>query len=233
MSEVADNLDGPGMTVRLDRAHPVTVVAFGGGMGHGGQPPFEFFRFLSGLDINYVLLRDHQQAWYQLGVRGVADCLPGVGERLLALLGRDRLSRSIFAGGSLGGYAALLLGSQLGAGEAQVFATQTFISRRLRRYYRDFRFPKQVDRTRRLASRANAYFDIKAPVRRAMRNGGVELHLHVGTHRLDLCHARRMIGIPHLTVHQYDEIPSHRVAVALQNDGRLANVFAAAIARHA
>ena len=232
MTRLTDGLDGPGILSELNGPSPVTVVAFGGLTTEGAVPAFEFFRFLSDFGTNYVLLRDHEQAWYQRGVRGVATTALGVGDYLRELLGPERLAHSVFTGGSMGGYVALFLGSRLGVAEVQAFAPQTFISRLLRHHYKDFRWQKQINRTWAQTPRRDAHFDIKRSLRRASRNG-VALHVHVGEDRIDLCHARRISRIRGVDIHQYSDVGAHNVARTLRDSGRLSAILDEALVRAA
>ncbi|HEY5011747.1 MAG TPA: hypothetical protein VIK61_03460, partial [Acidimicrobiia bacterium] len=213
----------PGIFVDLESSSPVTVVAFAGLNVDG--PRFEFFRFLSGLEVRRVFLRDHEQAWYQLGVNGVADDIDGVGAYLLELLGEEALRHAVFTGGSMGGYAAMLLGSRLGVAEVHTFAPQTFISRVLRRYYRDFRWQKQVNVAWAGIGDRHAYQDIKPALRRAGRRNSVPLHLHVGAVDRDLHHAQRIRRVRGVEIHLYPEITNHNVAGELNDTGALRRIF--------
>lgn len=228
---LTDGHDGPGILVNLGPPSPVTVVAFGGLTTDGHVPTFEFFRFLSSFGARYVLLRDHEQAWYQLGVRGVSDTIDGIGEHLAALLSPDELHHAVFTGGSMGGFLALLLGSRLQVGEVQAFAPQTFISRVLRRYHKDFRWQKQINRAWATAGARRTYYDIKRPLARSQRGHATPLHIHVGTMETDLRHVRRIERIPGVHIHHYEEVGDHNIAGALQSSDRLRPLFDDAIAR--
>jgi hypothetical protein len=228
---VTDGHEGPGILINLEPESPAIVVAFGGLTTENQVPTFEFFRFLSSFGTRYVLLRDHEQAWYQLGARNVAGTIDGIGEHLASLLTADELRHAVFTGGSMGGYAALLLGSRLGVGEVQAFAPQTFISRALRRYHKDFRWQKQINRTWASVGDRPTRYDIKRPLRRTQRAHAVPLHIHVGAMSTDLRHVQRIERVPGVHVHRYDEIPDHNVAGALQSSDRLRPLFDAAIAR--
>lgn len=217
-----EDLSGPGVLVNITSDAPV-VVAFGGLMEGTGVPKFEFFRFLTELDVNYVLLRDHEQVWYQLGVRDVADTAAGVADHLADILGVDGLARSIFTGGSMGGYAALLLGSRLDVGAVHAFSPQSFLSRRLRRYYKDFRWPENVARVQAVRG---AVLDLKRPLRRTR----APLHVHVGTDPRDQPHINRITGFDGVTVHRHDDA-RHNVARALHDAGQLRALFEQAIER--
>jgi hypothetical protein len=228
-----DSADGPGIFVDLASSSPVTVVAFGGLTTGGEVARFEFFRFLAGLDVGRVFLRDHEQAWYQLGVRGVADTVDGVGDHLLELLGEAAIRRAVFTGGSMGAYVAMLLGSRLGVAEVQAFAPQTFISRVLRRYYKDFRWQKQINQTWASIGDRRAYQDIKPQLRRSSRLRVVPMHVHVGTEQRDLHHVRRIRRVRGVEIHRYPEIADHNVAGTLNTAGRLRPLFDDAVNRAA
>src|SRR3954447_1515975 len=101
----------------------VTLVAFAGLKRPSRK--FEFFRLLSRYDVRCVFLSDHEQAWYQLGVRGIGDTSNSVAAFLRDVLGDD-CSNAVFTGASAGGYAALLFGAALGVAEVHAFAPQTF-----------------------------------------------------------------------------------------------------------
>ncbi|HEX4490220.1 MAG TPA: hypothetical protein VH914_03355 [Acidimicrobiia bacterium] len=232
MSErITEGHDGPGILVNLEPASRATVVAFGGLTTDGEVPKFEFFRFLSTFGARYVLLRDHEQAWYHLGARDVADTIDGVGEHLASLLSPDELRHAVFTGGSMGGFVALLLGSRLQVGEVQAFAPQTFISRVLRRYHKDFRWQKQVNKTWASVGTRRTYYDIKGALRRTQRRHAVPLHIHVGTMATDQRHVQRIARIPGVHVHTYDEVADHNIAGALVDTDRLRPLFEASIAR--
>jgi hypothetical protein len=226
-----DDTTGPGILVDFESSSPVTVVAFGGLTTDGADVRFEFFRFLSGLDVRRVFLRDHEQAWYQLGVHGVASTVDEVQAYLLDLLGEDGLRHAVFTGGSMGAYAAMLLGSRLGVAEVQAFAPQTFISRVLRRHYRDFRWQKQINNTWARIDRRHSYQDIKTELRRSSRRHAVPLHIHVGVEERDLHHVHRIRRIPGVDIHRYGEISDHNVAGALQDQGQLRPLFDDAVRR--
>jgi hypothetical protein len=131
-----------GMICDLEADSPTLIVAFGGiGRQFGGIPAFELLRSVGELRVKKAFLRDHNQAWYHRGVRGLGDDIDSVARRL------DELTRvaecSVMIGCSAGGYAALLFGALLET-EAHAFSPQTFINRELRERHGDIRWPAQI-----------------------------------------------------------------------------------------
>jgi hypothetical protein len=130
----------------MDASSPVLVMAFGGlAMGNAGAPPFEFFRMLGEHgSIKKVFVRDHYQAWYHRGVRGLADEIEGIEAALRQTISEADVSKVVTLGTSAGGYAALLFGRLLGVTEVHAFGPQTFISPELRRLHGDDRFESAI-----------------------------------------------------------------------------------------
>jgi hypothetical protein len=129
-----------GLACDLEPDSDTLVVAFGGIAGGLGTPPFEFFRILSRIGVKKAFVRDHHQAWYHRGVKGVGRDIDAVSRHLRELCaGR----RAIFVGNSAGGYAALLFGAAIGA-EVHAFSPQTFISHGLRKEHGDRRWQAEI-----------------------------------------------------------------------------------------
>jgi hypothetical protein len=223
--------DTSGVSTALDRGRGLTIVAFGGLTTEGEKPRFEFFRFLSDFDVDRVFLRDHEQAWYQLGVRDVGDDADAVAAYLRDLLG-TRASQAVFTGGSAGGYAAMLFGSMLGVAEVHAFAPQSFVSPWLRRLHRDHRWAKQVRRMHELGRTRRTYYDVRPSLRGAARTARVApvpIHVHIGHLPLDRTHAHRLRRVRGVEIHEYDQVVDHAVARHLNEAGRLHDIFSGAL----
>jgi hypothetical protein len=222
---------GSGFVTDFATDSPLTVVAFGGLTNEGEEPVFEFFRFLNDFDVRKVFLRDDEQAWYQLGARGMGSTLDEVQTALLDLLGPVGCRHAVFTGGSMGGYAAMYFGARLGAGEVQAFAPQTFLDRLRRRYYKDFRWQRAINHMKAGLNGRPSHLDLRRPLRRAARHRAVPIHIHVADYGPDLIHAARVRRVPGVRVHRCPEISDHRIARALNEDGRLTTIFDDALAR--
>ena len=104
------------------------IIAFGGISGQIHQPLFEFKTFLqNNIDCHFIYLKDTKQAWYQLGVVGLGDTITDVSNNLKEIIKNINYSTIITIGSSMGGYAAMLFGSLIGANSILAFGPQTFI----------------------------------------------------------------------------------------------------------
>jgi hypothetical protein len=228
IDEIDKDANGTGYLIQRPDRGRVTIVAFAGLKRPSRK--FEFFRLLSGYeDARCIFLSDHEQGWYQLGVRGIGDSADDVASFLSEIIGDDR-STAIFTGASAGGYAALLFGSMLGVAEVHAFAPQTFVSKRLRLFHHDRRWASEIGRMHAVRGSRRAYLDIRPQVRDALPET-TSLHLHIGTLRLDDKHAARVRRADAVTIHRYEEISLHGVARTLNNDGRLQAILDDAVAR--
>ena len=228
LDELDDGANRSGFLIEREHVRDVTLVAFAGLKRPSRK--FEFFKLLSRYEnARCVFLADHEQAWYQLGVHGIGETADSVSAFLRDLLGADH-SSAVFTGASAGGYAALLFGAQLGVAEVHAFAPQTFVSTRLRRFYRDRRWRTEIGAMNKQLGSRPAYLDIKQPLQRAQATP-TALHVHVGTLRLDRAHARRISRIPGVELHRYSDIAQHGVARTLNQDGRLQTILDDAVTR--
>jgi len=135
-----------GLLIDFDSDSPVLAIAFGGlAMRVGMIPPFEFFNIMSSsAPVKKIFVRDHHQAWYHRGVRGVAADIDGVRDALQRTIDELHPDRVVTLGTSAGGYAALLFGRLLEVSEAHAFSPQTFIDPVLRERYGDRRWAKPL-----------------------------------------------------------------------------------------
>ncbi len=230
-SEPHDRSAPTDIVADLDVDTPQTVVAFGGLTHEGETPVFEFSRFFGEFDVRKVFVRDEQQAWYHLGAKGLGNSIDEVERGLFDLLGPDGCRHAVFTGGSMGGYAAMLFGARLGAGEVQAFAPQTYLDRARRRLHKDFRWQRSINQMRAQLGERERRFDLRPALRRAARRRPVPIHIHVADHGPDLVHARRVRRIPGVHIHRCPEVTDHRVARVLHEDGRLKRLFEDALDR--
>lgn len=218
--------------VDFSAASSVGVVAFGGlKLGAMGLPPFEFFKVLDSVQTKRVFVRDLNQCWYQCGLEGVADDVAGTADYLRDLCCEAGIERTIFTGTSAGGYAALLFGSLLDADEVHAFSPQTFLSRRLRLRYRDFRWRGALHRMRSQVRARHAYLDLRPLL--AMRPQSQPypaIHIYYGVKEGgDVTQARRLSGLPGVTLHEFQR--GHRLVRHLRDSGELERLLVDAVQR--
>ena len=189
-------------------------------------PNFVFRRSLKGLPIKVLYLRDLERAWYLRGLRGATR---GV-EETVALLRAEaesvRARRVILAGYSLGGFAALLHGSLLGADEVHAFSPQTFLSFRRRLLAWDNRWLRRV--TPLYFGPARRFHELRPWLAKAEKK--TRLHVHfAGDSRLDTIHAGYVSDLPGVIAHDHQK-GEHELISALTESGSLRAIFEHAIA---
>jgi len=205
---------------------PVLVVAFGG-INHGigiGVPPFEFLRSLSAQGCDAIFVRDSSQAWYQLGIDGVAPDVVGLAHWLRAR--RRGYLRTVVVGNSMGGYAALLFGWLAEFDITMAFSPQTTIAPSDRIVLGDRRWQPLIERVHAQSSDGR-YYDVREVLPSLGGVEGVEqasLLFFGANDREDAAHAMRLAGEP--GCHLFAVNDSHHQAVkALRDAGILTRMF--------
>ena len=218
---VQEGLQDPerGVVADLDAPGDALLIAFGGIKGGLAMAPFEFFRVAAAIPAKRVFLRDHEQAWYQRGVRGLGASPAEVAAGLRDLIEQAGVSRVVMTGNSAGGYAALRFGMLCGADEVHAFSPQTFLGRAGRALARDLRWRRELTGVLR-----------RPPdLTRALREWPGPGHVHFdATHRLDRLHAERLRALPGIHLHAY-EGGEHAVVRSLRDDGRLGAILVSAL----
>ena len=202
-----------GCISNLESDNPRLIVAWGGlSRGLGPVRPFEFFRSLSELDVKTAFLRDHEEAWYHKGVRGVGSDIDSVATYVHDLA--TRAEDAVMIGNSAGGYAALMFGALLGC-EVHALNPQTFISPELRRKYGDERWAEQLGKVdRKLDTR---YVDL-LPL---LRESKGSFHLYYSTRNpLDGEHAGRVASLENVRLYPI-ESDDHDAIRRLRDEGWL------------
>jgi hypothetical protein len=184
----------------------------------GGIPPFEFMSAMSECNLACCFVRDLNQSFYQMGLRGLSDDVPAA-VRLLADIGcAHEFERVVCTGVSAGAFAATLFGAFIGADEVHAFSPLTVLRSHGRAKVRNqiqFRAMKKA------VPRGARYFDLK-PVLLGLPKRRTEIHLHYGmSDRLDIAHVQRLRKVPGVLVHPYPGLTHANLAKALRSDGRL------------
>jgi hypothetical protein len=115
------------LSLELDSDSDTLLLAFGGMNQRIGIPPFEFFSLAGDIPVKRMFVRDLSQAWYHRGIPGAGTDLMSVADLLGELIGDANVRRLVVAGGSAGGYAALVFGTLLDADTVLSFSPQTIL----------------------------------------------------------------------------------------------------------
>jgi len=211
-----------------DEPATTLLIAFGGLASRlDGIPPFEFLAALSGTGARRVFVRDLNQSWYQEGVRGVSTTLDATTTALRALVTESGAQRLVTLGVSAGGFAAIYFGCQLDADFVLAFGPQTFTSRRLRGWYRDRRWTREIARIDGLDPGTTCR-DLKPIVAARVTEGHTPIEIHYGRRsRVDSAHARRLRRFENVTLIEHDA--GHNPAKALKDAGKLDAILRRAV----
>ncbi|MBM4149122.1 MAG: hypothetical protein FJ224_08760 [Lentisphaerae bacterium] len=224
-----DAVTDPASSVAVD-LKPATgklLVFFGGFAGGLLMPPFEFLRMTGSAGCSRVFLRDLDQVWYHSGLRGVTADVPETVSLLDSVITESRAEDVLFAGNSMGGYAAILFGSLVSTRpRVAAFAPQTFIGPARRFFARDRRW---ADRARAVAACPTAdrrLFDLRNPIRNQPAPPHIEIHYPV-MNRLDRLHAERLRGLPGVALCPH-RCESHMLVKELRDSGELQRILGVA-----
>ncbi len=208
------------MAIDLEPASNTLLVAWGGIAGALGMPPFEFFGLTRGLEVKKLFFRDLNQSWYHRGLPGVADSLIGIRSALEDMVAQAGTSRLVMVGNSMGGYAALLFGSWLGADVVHAFCPQTFLGWLERLKHLDFRWRRQIRRAQN--SPQPRVLDLLPELKQRMAKS---CHVYYSaTNRLDKAHAERLRSSPRVTLHMYP-VGGHQLVKFLRDNGSLREIL--------
>jgi hypothetical protein len=205
------------------------VVAFGGNATRmGGLPPFEFFHQLDGVTAGRVFIRDLDQSWYQLGIRGAGDDVAASATWLQRTLQQHDIERAVCVGCSAGGFAAIVFGGLLGASEIYAFNPQTTISRRGLWKVRDGRWNVYLEPMRKQLGDRQPVFDARSVVARASNRPRIFVHWGKNESR-DKRHALRLRGVPNVELVPHDGLGHSDLTRALRDTGELRELLVRAV----
>jgi hypothetical protein len=137
------NLELP-YTMDLSNDSDTLLITFAGISGAVGLYPFEFFKITNGFEIDKVFIRDLEQSWYHKGLKDKADSLEQIAVFLKEQIIQKKYKKVICLGNSMGGYAAMVIGTLIEADMILAFSPQTFLNTKLREKYKDNRWKEQI-----------------------------------------------------------------------------------------
>lgn len=204
------------------------LVAFGGRAAGLGMPPFEFFKLLQGVPTRRMFVRDLKQAWYQLGLPGIANDPPGIAAFLAPHVRAPGVKRTVFIGNSMGGLAAILFGAWLEVDTVLAFSPQTFVDPARRLWHRDFRWMRNLLPLHVRHGVRGPYYDVKQFLQ-TMPGQRTRIQLHFDdTHRLDRLHCQRLQNFPQVALHAWPA-GGHQLIKQLRDSGALSELLSAAV----
>lgn len=216
--EFTKQLNNPRSVMACDLRFPgrPLLVAFGGIIGKMGISPFEFFNLTEGFEVNKVYLRDLNQSWYHLPVKGLYN---GVAD-LTGLIQKQsesiRPTKVITCGNSMGGYAALLFGALLNVDEVLAFSAQTNISA-----LNLTRNPQQLRRVHQMGEAD--YFDLSKVLKQKLANTSYRVYFDVNG-QLDVFHARQIESLSNVSLHPAQG-GGHNLVRELRDKGQLSRIL--------
>jgi hypothetical protein len=216
-SDGFSGFDDPESGIWTSDGTGATVISFGGIVNNPkSDAKFEFFRFFDQLPYRKIFVRDLDQCWYQRGVRGLGTNLTESVEALRPLVAAAD-GPVIAVGASAGGYAAMVLGTLLGAHRCLAFSPQSNLTRSFRARHLDLRWRHQIRRMR--SSPQLAHLDVRSVTRTTTP---IEVYF-ARSHRLDAVHARELQGAAgvSLTARAGE---GHNVVRQMRESGELADV---------
>ncbi|WP_238373133.1 tetratricopeptide repeat protein [Heliomarina baculiformis] len=117
-----------------------------------GARSFSFRHLLLDLDANIVYIKDRSNQWYNRGILGVGSDLSSTIISLKGIIESFGYTEVRCTGTSMGGYAAILFGNEIGAESILAFSPQTFLAPPYPRYNRSLHEGEYLDLSRNIAS---------------------------------------------------------------------------------
>jgi len=202
---------------------PILAIFFAGIGNKGKLPHFSFYEVSSKINTNKIFVRDIHKLWYHKGLPGIAKNIDEIALYLFQYTQDDQFKRIIFIGNSMGGYAALLLGTLLSVNTVIAFCPKTFISPAMRFFSQDWSNWRQVWKLFWLPSAQRKYFDLKSLLKR--KSQGTHYHIYYSTQkRIDKLHVLRIKEYQNITLHSYN-IGGHGLVKHLRNTHKLRRIL--------
>lgn len=167
------------------------LVIFGGIKQGIGLPIFEFRNVLKNVVCDKVFVRDFNQAWYHKGIDSSINNLSVLESCLSDIITSHSYKRVVFLGNSMGGYAAILLGTLLNVNKVIAFSPQSFIDKINRYYYKDKRWASQLKKVYLNNKDQRKYYDLKRVLKKSKAKVLIDIFYSVN-HNLDKIHSERL-----------------------------------------
>ncbi|WP_373480503.1 hypothetical protein [Geminocystis sp.] len=209
------------LSLDLDRDGNTLLIIFGGIQSGLGIPPFEFKRITDSLPVKLIFIRDLSQAWYHLELPSIGNGINDIILTIESIKQQTNYSKVVCIGNSMGGYAALLIGSLIQADQVLSFVPQTFISKWLRIINFDNRWKEQINKLHKNSSISKQMFDLKVFLKNPQYKKAIIFSDR--NNRLDALHASRLKSLPRTTIEWRDG--GHSLIKQLRDNGELQKIL--------
>jgi hypothetical protein len=161
--------------------------------------PFEFVNSLEDKQCDVLSLRDRQRAYYHLGIKGVGGSIDEVAAYLKDFVSKKGYGMVVTLGHSMGGYAAMLFASRIGADISIAISAPTFLDPQNRARCNDDRYADEKQKLWESGAEKGKYLDLRSHFL-FQESLGVKdeceyLVFYGENDRLDKTHSNRMMGL--------------------------------------
>jgi hypothetical protein len=216
------------LSLELDSDSDTLLIAFGGMNQRIGIPPFEFFSLAGDIPVKRMFVRDLSQAWYHRGIPGGGTDLMSVADLLREVVADADARRLVVAGGSAGGYAALVFGTLLEADTVLSFSPQTILDMQELARIGDRRWDDYLEPLVARDELDREWLDLAQalpPARRGETRYEVFVDDSLATDRI---HAERLLGLAGLRLYRFGR-GSHTLVRTLRDSGALTLILRRAL----
>lgn len=204
------------------------LVTFGGIKKGVGIPIFEFRRILNEFPCDKLFLRDLHQTWYHKGLNSEINSISSIEDYLEILITSRDYKNVVFLGNSMGGYAAILLGTLLNVNQIIAFSPQSFVDKFNRFLHRDKRWAQQIKSLHNLNNVNKKHLDLKYLLNKH-KGSVVPTDIYYSTlHKLDRKHAERLGQFKNIRLIPYKN-NGHNLVKQLRDEQKLSLIIKNAI----
>lgn len=189
-----------------------------------GIPPFEFLSLTGNLEVKRLFIRDEHRAWYHRGIPGYGDNFTDLAKSLKPEVAQA--DRVVTIGNSAGGYAALAMGTLLGADMVIAFSPQTTLDLETLESMDDHRWDDQIGALSNAIDRRWA--DLASAIT-ASQQAATNYRIYFDeTHSADRLHAERLAPLDNLRFYRFGR-GGHWLVKRLRDCGALEKIIIGAI----
>jgi pimeloyl-ACP methyl ester carboxylesterase len=214
--------------LNMDSSARTLLLAVGGMNLADRELVFEFLSVTETFPVKRLFVRDPRQAWYHCGVPQHGWTLVSVADSLRELIAQHDVDRLVVVGSSAGGYAALVLGTLLGADTVLCFSPQTVLDLQILAEMDDHRWDSVLGPLRRAGMLDPRWTDLQRALPSA-RCADTRYQVYFDDSlRDDRLHAERLLGIEGVRLYRLGR-GGHRVVRMLRDNGALERILRRAL----